>query len=310
MKRFNQTTLFLLLTFIISFSIAGAYKLITGETVGNISYTIMGAIYMFVPMISVIIVKKLIFKEKLRSDLQISFKINTWFFAAWLIMPLITFGALGISLLFPGVAYNPEMTGLAERFASMTSPEQVEQMKTQIAALPVSPVWLILAGGLFAGITINGLAAFGEELGWRGFLLYQFRNMSFAKASILIGAIWGIWHAPLILMGHNYPQHPYFGVFMMVVLCIIITPIVMYFTIKAKSVIAAAILHGTMNATVTISIIPVTGGNDLLVGMTGVAGMIAMLLVIAGIWFYDQYISRDKILTKIIYQSMSDYSIV
>jgi membrane protease YdiL (CAAX protease family) len=310
MKRFNQTTLFLLLTFIISFSIAGAYKLITGETVGNISYTIMGAIYMFVPMISVIIVKKLIFKEKLRSDLQISFKINTWFFAAWLIMPLITFGALGISLLFPGVAYNPEMTGLAERFASMTSPEQVEQMKTQIAALPVSPVWLILAGGLFAGITINGLAAFGEELGWRGFLLYQFRNMSFAKASILIGAIWGIWHAPLILMGHNYPQHPYFGVFMMVVLCIIITPIVMYFTIKAKSVIAAAILHGTMNATATISIIPVTGGNDLLVGMTGVAGMIAMLLVIAGIWFYDQYISRDKILTKIIYQSMSDYSIV
>jgi membrane protease YdiL (CAAX protease family) len=310
MKRFNQTTLFLLLTFIISFSIAGAYKLITGETVGNISYTIMGAIYMFVPMISVIIVKKLIFKEKLRSDLQISFKINTWFFEAWLIMPLITFGALGISLLFPGVAYNPEMTGLAERFASMTSPEQVEQMKTQIAALPVSPVWLILAGGLFAGITINGLAAFGEELGWRGFLLYQFRNMSFAKASILIGAIWGIWHAPLILMGHNYPQHPYFGVFMMVVLCIIITPIVMYFTIKAKSVIAAAILHGTMNATVTISIIPITGGNDLLVGMTGVAGMIAMLLVIAGIWFYDQYISRDKILTKIIYQSMSDYSIV
>jgi membrane protease YdiL (CAAX protease family) len=310
MKRFNQTTLFLLLTFIISFSIAGAYKLITGETVGNISYTIMGAIYMFVPMISVIIVKKLIFKEKLRSNLQISFKINTWFFAAWLIMPLITFGALGISLLFPGVAYNPEMTGLAERFASMTTPEQVEQMKTQIAALPVSPVWLILAGGLFAGITINGLAAFGEELGWRGFLLYQFRNMSFAKASILIGAIWGIWHAPLILMGHNYPQHPYFGVFMMVVLCIIITPIVMYFTIKAKSVIAAAILHGTMNATATISIIPVTGGNDLLVGMTGVAGMIAMLLVIAGIWFYDQYISRDKILTKIIYQSMSDYSIV
>jgi membrane protease YdiL (CAAX protease family) len=310
MKRFNQTTLFLLLTFIISFSIAGAYKLITGETVGNISYTIMGAIYMFVPMISVIIVKKLIFKEKLRSNLQISFKINTWFFAAWLIMPLITFGALGISLLFPGVAYNPEMTGLAERFASMTTPEQVEQMKTQIATLPVSPVWLILAGGLFAGITINGLAAFGEELGWRGFLLYQFRNMSFAKASILIGAIWGIWHAPLILMGHNYPQHPYFGVFMMVVLCIIITPIVMYFTIKAKSVIAAAILHGTMNATATISIIPVTGGNDLLVGMTGVAGMIAMLLVIAGIWFYDQYISRDKILTKIIYQSMSDYSIV
>jgi hypothetical protein len=143
MKTMNKTTLFLMLTFIISFSIAAAYKLIVGEAVGNISYTIMGAIYMFVPTVSVIIVKKLIYKEKLRSDLQISFNINKWFFAAWLIMPLVTFGALGISLLFPGVTYNPEMTGLAERFASIFSPEEVEQMKTQMAALPVSPIWLI-----------------------------------------------------------------------------------------------------------------------------------------------------------------------
>lgn len=300
MKRFNQTTLFLIFTFVISFSIAAAYKLITGETVGNVSYTIMGAIYMFVPTVSVIIVKKLIYKEKLRSDLQISFNINKWFFAAWFIMPVVAFATLGISLLFPGVSYNPEMTGLAERFASMSSPEQVEQMKTQIAALPISPIWLILIMGLFAGITINGLAAFGEELGWRGFLLYQFRNMSFAKASVLIGTIWGLWHAPLILMGHNYPNHPYTGVFMMVLLCIILTPILMYFTIKAKSVIAAAILHGTMNATVTISIIPVSGGNDLLVGTTGLAGMITMVVIIACIYIYDRYISKDKILTNTI----------
>lgn len=303
MKRSNQTALFLLLTFVISFSIAGAYKLITGGSIGSISYTIMGAIYMFVPGISAIIVKKIIYKEKLRADLQISFKINQWFFGAWFIMPVVTFMALGIGLLLPGVSYNPEMTGLAERFASFSSPEQVEQMKSQIAALPVSPIWIILFMGLFAGITINGIAAFGEELGWRGFLLYQFRKMSFTKASILIGAIWGIWHAPLILMGHNYPQHPYFGVLMMVFLCILLTPILMYFTIKSKSVIAAAILHGTMNATVTISILPISGGNDLLVGMTGLAGFIALFLVITGIFIYDRFISKDRILTNTISNS-------
>lgn len=298
MKRFNQTSLFLIFTFVISFSIAAAYKLITGETVGNVSYTIMGAIYMLVPAISVVIVKKLIFKEKLRSDLLISFKINKWFFAAWFIMPVVAFATLGISLLFPGVSYNPEMTGLAERFASMLSPEQVAQMKAQMATLPISPVWLILVGGLFAGITINGFFAFGEELGWRGFLLYQFRKMSFTKASVLIGSIWGIWHAPLILMGHNYPDHPYFGVLMMVVLCILLTPIFLYFTLKAKSVIAAAIIHGTMNATVTISIIPLSGGNDLLVGSTGLAGMIALVFVIACIFIFDRFISKDKILNN------------
>ena len=298
MKRFNQTTLFLILTFVISFSMAAAYQLLTGGAVGTISYTILGATYMFVPALSVLIVKKLIFKEKLRSDMQISFKINKWFFAAWLIMPLSAFLTLGVSLLFPGVSYNPDMTGLAERFASMTSPEQLEEMKVQLAALPVSPIWLILLLGLVAGITVNGLAAFGEELGWRGFLLYQFRNMNFMKASLLIGSIWGIWHAPLILMGHNYPQHPQIGVLMMTVLCILLTPLLLYFTIKSKSVIAAAIAHGTMNATATISIIPITGGNDLLVGMPGLAGMIAVMILTIGLFIYDRYISKENIMTE------------
>jgi len=74
----------------------------------------------------------------------------------------------------------------------------------------------------------------------------------------------------------------------------------MYFTIKAKSVIAAAILHGTMNATATISIIPITGGNDLLVGIPGLAGMIALVLVMLCIYIYDQYISKDRIMTNTI----------
>ena len=302
MKRFNQTTLFLILTFVISFSMAAAYQLLTGGAVGTISYTILGATYMFVPALSVVIVKKLIFKEKLHSDMQISFKINKWFFAAWLIMPLSAFLTLGVSLLFPGVSYNPDMTGLAERFASMTSPEQLEEMKVQLATLPVSPIWLILLMGLVAGITVNGLAAYGEELGWRGFLLYQFRTMNFMKASLLIGSIWGIWHAPLILMGHNYPQHPQIGVVMMTVLCVLLTPLLLYFTIKSKSVIAAAIAHGTMNATATISIIPITGGNDLLVGMPGLAGMIAVMILTIGLFIYDRYISKENIMTKNIQQ--------
>jgi len=305
MKTTNKTLLFLMLTFIISFSIAGAYKLIFGGEIANIGYTIMGAIYMLVPTVSVIIVKKLIFKEKLRNDLQISFKINKWFFGAWLIMPVVAFATLGISLLFPGVSYNPEMTGLAERFAVMSSPEQVAQMKVQMVTLPISPIWLILIGGMFAGITINGFFAFGEELGWRGFLLYQFRKMIFTKASVLIGFIWGVWHAPLILMGHNYPDHPYFGVLMMVIWCVLLSPIFMYFTLKAKSVIAAVIIHGTMNATATISILPISGGNDLLTGITGLAGMITLVMVIICIYFYDQYISKDRMLTNTIEKSKS-----
>jgi membrane protease YdiL (CAAX protease family) len=296
MKAINRTTLFLILTFVISYSSAGIYKLIGGNYNDKIGFTILGVIYMFIPAISVIIVRKWVHHEKIASDLLISFKINKWFFVAWLLMPVVIISSVAISLLFSGVNYNHEMLGLVKRFESIMTPEQLEQMKNSLQALPINPVLLSLISGLVAGVTVNAVAAFGEELGWRGFLLKEFREMSFFKATIIIGFIWGIWHAPLILMGHNYPQHPQIGVFMMIILCILLTSLLLYITIKSKSVIAAAIMHGTMNATAGISIMLVDGGNDLTVGITGLAGFITILIFLSGIFVYDYFISKDKIL--------------
>lgn len=298
MKTLNKTTLFLLLTFGISFLVAGIYKLLGGTGTGTIGFTALGAFYMFIPTIVVLIIQKLIHKEEIKTDLLISFKINRWFFVAWLLMPVIIFATLGINLLFPTVSYNPEMTGLIDRIKDVMPPEQIQQMHKTLKALPINLVWLTLIQGMIAGITINALAAFGEELGWRGFLLKQFRDMSFMKAALLIGFIWGIWHAPLILMGHNYPQHPQIGVLMMVVLCILWSPFYLYITIKSKSVIAAAIMHGTMNATASISIIAISGGNDLTSGIAGLAGFIALSLFLILLFIYDGFISKEKILTN------------
>jgi membrane protease YdiL (CAAX protease family) len=296
MKTINKTTLFLILTFAISFSIAGIYKLMGGTGPGTIGFVILGTFYMFIPTISVLIVKKLIHKEKIKKDLLISFKINKWFFGAWLLMPVIFFLTIGVNLFFPEVTYNPEMTGFLNRLNNVIPPEQIEQIKQSMNALSINPIWLILIQGLIAGVTVNAIASFGEELGWRGFLLKAFKEMKFFNASILIGIIWGIWHAPLILMGHNYPQHPQIGVFMMIIMCILLTPVLLYITIKSKSVIAASIMHGTMNATAGISIMAINGGNDLTAGITGLAGFIALTIFITGLFIYDYFISRDKIL--------------
>jgi membrane protease YdiL (CAAX protease family) len=298
MKKINQTTLFLILTFTISFLLAGIYKLTGGGSQDRTGFMILGIIYMFIPTIAVLIVKKLIHREKIATELLISFKINKWFFVAWLLMPILAFLTFGISLLFPDVMYSPDMSGMFSRFESMMTPEQAEQMRASVESLPLHPVWITLMQGLIAGITVNAIAGFGEELGWRGFLLKQFKDMNFMKASILIGFIWGIWHAPMILMGHNYPDHPVAGVFMMTILCILLSVILLYITIKSKSVIAAAIMHGTMNATAGISIMLIEGGNDLTVGMPGVAGFITLIIAIAVLFVYDRYISKEKILVN------------
>ena len=296
MKTINRTTLFLILTFVITYLFAGIYKLIGGDITHRIGFTVLGVIIMFIPTISVIIIKKFIHHEKLKTDLLISFKINKWFFVAWLIIPVIMFFSLGISLLFPDVNYSAEMSGFIKRFASILTPAQIEHMKNSLATLPMNPIWLTLITGLIAGVTINAFAAFGEELGWRGFLLQEFKEMRFFKAAIIIGFIWGIWHAPWILMGHNYPQHPQIGVFMMIIWCILLTPLFLYITIKSKSVIAAAILHGTINGTYGISLMLTDGGNDLTVGMTGLAGFIALTIVLICLFIYDYFISKEKIL--------------
>lgn len=298
MDKINRTTLFLILTFVISLSLVGLYKLFGGQYDNKISATILAVTYMFIPMISVILVEKVIHNEQLKPNLLISFKINKWFFIAWLITPIISFGTLGISLLLPDVTYSPEMTGMVNRFEDMLTPEQLEQMKNASETMPIHPIWLAVLQGLIAGATIIAIAGFGEEIGWRGFLLKSFKDMNFLKASIIIGFLWGIWHSPLILMGHNYPQHPEIGVLMMTIWCILLTPLFLYFTVKAKSVIAAAIMHGTLNATAGIAIMVIDGGNDLTVGMTGLAGFISLIVVLVLLFTYDNKISKEKIMTN------------
>ena len=176
------------------------------------------------------------------------------------------------------------MAGFFERFKGVLPPERLEAMRRQAEALPVHPFWLGLIQGLIAGITINAIAGFGEELGWRGLLYRELSFLGFWRSSALIGAIWGIWHAPLILQGHNYPQHPVVGAIMMTIWCMLLSPIFNFIRLKAKSVIAASILHGSLNATSGLALVLVKGGSDLTVGVTGASGFIVLGAVNLGIY--------------------------
>ena len=128
----------------------------------------------------------------------------------------------------------------------------------------------------------------------------EFKGQKFLVVALWIGIIWGLWHAPLILNGHNYPQHPVAGVFMMVSFCLLLTPMLMYFRQKGGSVIVPAITHGTFNAVVPLSAIVVTPANDLLYGAAGLAGFIVLLIMDVFLYLYDRYISKEKIIQKAI----------
>lgn len=241
---------------------------------------------MLIPLLAVVFTQ-LIFKGPVFKGLGISFKINRWWWIGWLLMPVIAFAVLGMTLLMPGAKWSPDS----------------EIMQAALAQMPEGiGVWSVIAisvvSGLFTGITLNAVFGFGEEIAWRGFLMKEFKDKRFLTAALWIGLIWGLWHAPIILNGHNYPEHPVAGVFMMVVFCLLLTPILMYFRQKGGSVIVPAIMHGTFNAVVGLSAMVVTLANDLLYGAAGLAGFLVLLAVDLCLYLYDRFISKDKLFSS------------
>lgn len=248
--------------------------------------SLLSLVAMLLPMIAVIITQA-VNKEQIFHGLDISFKINRWWGIGWLLMPVLAVAVLGMTLLMPGAVWSPDSEVVKAALASM--PEGVG-----LGAFIV----ITLISGLFAGLTVNAVFAFGEEIGWRGYLLKIFKGKTFLSTALWTGIIWGLWHAPIILNGHNYPQHPVAGVFMMVGMCVFLTPIFMYFRLKSGSVIVPAIMHGTFNGVVGLSMILVTPANDLLYGGPGLAGLITLLLLDICLYFYDRFISKENIFSS------------
>lgn len=255
--------------------------------IGNpVATMALSSLAMMLPLLAVV-VTQFIYKEPVLRGLGVSFKLNRWWFVGALLMPVLAMAILAVSLLMPGAYWNVE---------SETVRMALDQMPAGMG--PWGMIAITLVSGIFAGATINALFAFGEEIGWRGFLVKEFEGKNFMTLSLVSGVIWGFWHFPLILNGHNYPQHPVIGVFMMVLMCVALTPMFLYFRQKSGSVIVPAIMHGTFNAVVGVSNIFVTPANDLLIGGPGLAGIVVILLFDLLLYLYDRFISMEHIFTS------------
>lgn len=105
--------------------------------------------------------------------------------------------------------------------------------------------------------SIVSFAALGEEGGWRGYMMPKLMKlMSLPKAIIVGGIIWGLWHAPLTCIGHNfgtdYIGFPYLGIVIMCIFCTVIGIILTFITIKTESIWPATIMHAVNNGNPSI----------------------------------------------------------
>jgi membrane protease YdiL (CAAX protease family) len=98
------------------------------------------------------------------------------------------------------------------------------------------------------------LPSLGEEAGWRGVMYpYLKGKLGPVFGRLLGGALWGIWHWPLLIAGAYFFGNQYFGypVLGPVVICIALTAygiFIDWLYEKTHSIWVASIAHSAMNA--------------------------------------------------------------
>ena len=121
----------------------------------------------------------------------------------------------------------------------------------QLPDLPLTLlVPLMIVQAFTLGTLISSLAALGEEIGWRGYLMPLLtQRLGAPLATVAVGIVWGVWHAPLLLLGYNYPTLPgWQRLVWMSVFCTILAAVLGWGRARSGSVVPAAVGHGAVNA--------------------------------------------------------------
>lgn len=194
---------------------------------------------------------------------------------------LMIVGALVYFLIFPD-KFDPTMSTFTQTLAA----QGLQNLEGATTVLVISQ----MASAILIAPFINLIFALGEELGWRGYLLPQLcKRYSIAKAIVISNIIWGIWHAPMIALGHNYgvgyPGAPWLGIGSMILFCMAIGSIFSYLSLKTDSALPAALGHGALNAIVSAPVLFTTDYNPFIGPMMiGIVGGSA--LVVAAVFFF------------------------
>jgi membrane protease YdiL (CAAX protease family) len=187
---------------------------------------------------------------------------------------LLLLSAVVYFLLNPG-SFDPQLTVLKELSASKGIGFSAQQL------LLISILQVLLIGPV-----INLIPTMGEELGWRGYLLPKLRECySDRVALVLTGVIWGLWHTPVIVMGHNYGVnyfgYPWLGILAMIVFCVVLGVVEGFVSIRLESAIPAAMIHSAVNAGAGLPLSMVKAGYNPLMGpaITGVIGGLPFMIL-------------------------------
>jgi len=116
---------------------------------------------------------------------------------------------------------------------------------------------------LTVGVVKNLGSTLGEEIGWRGFLIFELRKvMSFKSVAIVSGLIWAVYHFPIIDLMYGGGDNLLLHLSAFTIMIIGVSVILAYYTFKSNSLWPAAVYHSVHNIYIQKICTPLTISND------------------------------------------------
>jgi len=170
--------------------------------------------------------------------------------AAWL-------GLLQVDLVdFSGYARSFEGLGMGE----LALPAGL-LVALQLAAIPLNAV-------------VSAPFALGEEVGWRGWLLAALRPLGTWPAVLVTGVVWGLWHAPIVLLGYNFGRTGADGLLLMVGACVVLGVALGWLRLRTGSIWPPTFAHSGFNAAAGLSVLVADASDSSDPAVTGPLGVV------------------------------------
>jgi len=244
----------------------------------TLAMVLLAVVYMGAPTIAHLLTRLVTGEGWRNMYLRPKFK-HGWKFwlVAWVGPGILTIiGLVVYYLIFPRY-FDPSFGTLKGMFTEASQP------------LPLINPWVIVGLQIVQAILIapilNSIFTFGEEFGWRAYLQPKLMVLGGRKTMIYMGIIWGVWHWPVIVMGHNYgleyPGAPWLGMIAMVWFTFLFGTLIGWAVLRAGSVWPAVIGHSAINGIAGIGILMTKNNPNPILGPTpvGFVGSIGLALV-------------------------------
>jgi len=151
-------------------------------------------------------------------------------------------------------------------FGNLINTERITQWSNELGIAASNQI-LVMIVMIFLLLTVGVIknlgSTLGEEIGWRGFLIFELRKvMSFKSLAIVSGIIWAIWHFPIINLMYGSGENLLLHISAFTIMIIGISVILAYYTFKSNSLWPAAVYHSVHNIYIQKICTPLTISND------------------------------------------------